>query len=181
MKEYMKYLILLALLLPYTIFAQIDMNIIKKEGGRDIYQVFNSNKITFSSATDQDVMFIKKTDGTTDVYKLSDVNLIIFDGIKNGVQNSTVNLFQTKNYPNPFEQNTKISFSLEKGGKVELKIFDAIGNLIKILINDFYEVGDYKIDWDGTNTAGNKVSSGNYHYQLIVNNEFLTKQMIIIK
>lgn len=176
----MKVLILLGLLFPYLIFAQIDMIVIKNAGGHDDYQIVNNDQITFQNATASDVMYVKKKDGTTDVYKLSEVNLISFDGIT-GIADIIPNLFKLENYPNPFELKTTIAFALEKSGRVELSIFDLNGIIIKSLVNDNYEAGKYRIEWDGTNSESSKVSAGIYFYQLKVQNIVTTKQMITSK
>lgn len=176
----MNILIVFGLLIPFTLFAQLDMSVNKKAGGSDDLKIVNSNQITFQSATANDVMYVKKKDGTTDVYKLSDINSIIFDGIT-GVEDYIAVLFNLENYPNPFYQNTTITFTLEKCSKVELTIFDINGNLIKSLLNDFFETGKHIADWDGTNSDGTIAVAGNYYYQLKVDNEIITKNMIFIK
>jgi formylglycine-generating enzyme required for sulfatase activity len=86
-----------------------------------------------------------------------------------------------ENHPNPFVQNTTISFTLDKLCNIELSIYDINGNLLKSLISGIYNSGDYKIEWDGTNYSGNEVTSGTYFYQLEVDNSLITKQLTILK
>lgn len=71
-----------------------------------------------------------------------------------------------QNYPNPFNPTTKIEFSLPVASRVELKIYDLLGREISILANDFYQAGNYKMDFNAS-----KLSSGMYIYRIIANGE----------
>lgn len=177
----MKLLFFIILLVPYIASAQIDkMNVSKKAGGVDEIPLYSNQQITFESATDNDLMYVKKKDGTTDVYKLSDVNAIVFDGVV-GVEEDLAGLFKFESYPNPFQESTNIAYALEKQAKVELNIFDINGNLINSLVNQIQEMGHYTIKWESTNSLGTEVSAGIYYYQLKVDNTAITKQTIFIK
>lgn len=65
----MKYLIILALLIPQIIFAQLDMSVNKKAGGSDNPKIINNNQITFQNATANDVMYVNKKDGTAQLIR----------------------------------------------------------------------------------------------------------------
>jgi len=79
------------------------------------------------------------------------------------------------NYPNPFNPETNIVFSLPKDGEVQLEIFNIKGQKIKTLLHDQIEAGEHSITWNGEDAAGKKVSSGIYLYKLKVNDD---KEMI---
>jgi hypothetical protein len=176
----MKYYIFLILFISYTASAQLDMNINNKAGVSDVIQIYNNQEITFPNSSEDDVMYIKKNDGTTDVIKLSDINKIIFDGVVS-VYEEITQLFNLGSYPNPFYESTNIAYLLYKQSKVELNIFDMNGNLIYSLVNEIQDAGNYSIKWEGTNNEERRVSSGNYIYQLSVDNSIVTKQIIFIK
>jgi hypothetical protein len=179
---FMKFLWFFILFISYSALAQIDSVFINQRvGGSDGIKIFNSQEITFPTTTNNDFMFVKRKDGTTDIIKLSEVNKIVFGGITGVNENKFSNLLHLENYPNPFQISTNISYSLEKQTKVVLRIYDIFGNLIKILADEFQEVGNYEIKWDGTNVMNEKVSTGNYYCQFLTNNSELTKQIIIIK
>jgi hypothetical protein len=74
---------------------------------------------------------------------------------------------------------TKISYSIPQsasGEKVQLKVFDMLGNLVSVLVNRNQEVGTYNIDFDGTNLA-----SGIYFYELRSGKFFQSKKMLLLK
>ncbi len=77
---------------------------------------------------------------------------------------STYALFQ--NFPNPFNPSTEIRFQLPEASHVTVRIFNALGQEIRRLEERQYEAGMHSVRWDGTDNAGNPVSSGVYIYQL---------------
>jgi hypothetical protein len=82
-----------------------------------------------------------------------------------------------QNYPNPFNPNTIITFKLPVNGLVTLKIFDAIGNEVAILVDGEMQSGIHTIEF----TAPKTISSGIYFYQLQVGDFFETKKMVLLK
>ena len=77
-------------------------------------------------------------------------------------------VFAIKNYPNPFNPNTKIEYSLPKAGSLEIAVFNARGQLVKTLINKAVQNTTGHVIWDGTNSGGDKVASGVYFYQTML-------------
>jgi hypothetical protein len=97
---------------------------------------------------------------------------------------STLNNYKEvlyNNYPNPFNPNTTIKYSIPQKSNVTLKIYNAKGQLVKTLVNNKQEKGEYQIIWDGIDNNGKKVSSGVYFYQLKAGDFIASKKMITIK
>jgi len=86
-----------------------------------------------------------------------------------------------QNYPNPFNPETTISYSIQKSSNIKLEIYDINGRLVKTIVNDFLNAGNYNTVWDGSNALGNKVASGAYFYQLKSNGFVTVKKMILLK
>jgi len=89
-----------------------------------------------------------------------------------------------QNYPNPFNPTTTISYRLP-GGKqsyaVTLKIYDALGRLIKVLVQENQPPGVYRVVWDGTDMNGRAVASGIYFYTIQAGDFRQTKKMILMR
>lgn len=86
-----------------------------------------------------------------------------------------------QNFPNPFNPSTSINFSLPIDNHVSLSIYSLTGQLIRQLVNQSLNTGEYSIDWDGKDGFGNAVSGGVYIYNLQIENKTLTKKMILLK
>ncbi len=86
-----------------------------------------------------------------------------------------------QNYPNPFNPSTKIKFDIPVAGvqyteALQLRIYDAIGKEIAVLVNQKLSPGAYEADW---NAAG--FPSGVYFYKLTAGSFSETKKMILLK
>jgi len=77
--------------------------------------------------------------------------------------------FVLNNYPNPFNPNTTINFSVQEDCNIELSIYNIKGQEINPLINDNFSKGNHQIIWNGDDEYNNPVSSGIYYYKLNVN------------
>ncbi len=72
------------------------------------------------------------------------------------------NLFSLRNYPNPFNPETNISFNLPVSGNITLTVYNVKGQRIDSLINKPLLSGQHVYVWNGTDENGSKVGSGLY-------------------
>ena len=80
------------------------------------------------------------------------------------------------NYPNPFNPTTNISYQLPNPGKVELSIYNMLGELVEKLVNEYQEAGFHKVVWDASG-----IGSGVYFYRLSIGNSSSVRKAIILK
>ncbi len=85
-----------------------------------------------------------------------------------------IQLYQ--NYPNPFNPGTTIRYSTPVFSNVQIKIFDVLGNEIKMLVNKEEEAGKYEIQFDGSNFP-----SGIYFYELRSKDLSTVRKMLLVK
>jgi hypothetical protein len=85
-----------------------------------------------------------------------------------------------QNYPNPFNPGTDISFQVPAGAlqRVNLAIFNLLGQKIRTLVDKQLESGIHHIQWDGRDERGQNAVSGAYIYRLQMGNQILTRKMI---
>lgn len=70
-------------------------------------------------------------------------------------------------YPNPFSNETKIEFSVQKPEVLNLSIVNETGQIVRHLIADNKVTqGTYQIVWDGNDGQGNALPNGVYFYSL---------------
>ncbi len=102
--------------------------------------------------------------------------LSLMTGISNEFASVPESYSLSQNYPNPFNPTTKINFSIPKQGFVTLKVYDVLGKEVKTLVNEQKPIGNYNIEFNGSNLA-----SGAYFYRLEAGEFRDIKRMILIK
>jgi hypothetical protein len=86
-----------------------------------------------------------------------------------------------QNFPNPFNANTQIRFSVPKASHVKLEVYDILGRKVKTLADENMTAGYKQVVWDGKNQSGDKVASGVYFYRIKATDFTTTKRMVLLK
>jgi hypothetical protein len=95
---------------------------------------------------------------------------------------SNVEGFQLyQNYPNPFNPSTKISWQSPIGSWQTLKVYDALGNEVATLLNEYKPAGTYEVEFNVAQESIPAIASGIYFYQLKSGNFIQTKKMLYLK
>lgn len=82
----------------------------------------------------------------------------------------------SQNYPNPFNPQTKIKYSIPQSGIVVIKVFDVVGNEIKILVDEYKSAGIYELYFNANN-----LPSGVYFYRMVSGSYSDTNKMILLR
>ena len=85
------------------------------------------------------------------------------------------------NYPNPFNPETTIYFTLENQSNVQLEIFNIRGALVKTLIANELERGSHNVVWHGDDNHGRSIASGVYFYRLSSDSFQTVRRMVLLK
>jgi hypothetical protein len=86
-----------------------------------------------------------------------------------------------QNMPNPIASTAEIHFEVARTGHVSIKVYNAMGQLVRVLENKRMEPGRYSVGWDGTNRAGEKVSAGVYFYTMRAGDFSATRKALILR
>lgn len=106
---------------------------------------------------------------------------IVTDANVDQNSNTLNNYYLSQNYPNPFNPSTTINYSVPGASNVNIMVYDINGQVVKNLLSEFKNSGNYSLNWNGKNDSGSTVSSGTYFYQVQVGNFVQTKKMILLK
>lgn len=87
----------------------------------------------------------------------------------------------SQNYPNPFNPSTTIAYLVETDGRVNLSIYNLLGQKVRELVNEKKEKGNYSVQWDGKNDKGERLANGVYFYVLKAGESISSKKMILLK
>jgi len=88
------------------------------------------------------------------------------------------------NYPNPFNPETTITFSLSHtsiGERIRLEIYNIRGQKVRTLFDGIAEKSSYSLVWNGQNDRGSNMPSGVYYYRLTTPREATTNKMLLLK
>ncbi len=131
--------------------------------GRDIVFVDENNGRLLSENGDMRILYTNNNGNV--ITKVEEQYDSVLDNFK---------LYQ--NYPNPFNPSTSIKYFLGNQSKVNLTVYDILGNQVIELVRDNVSAGEHVISFDGSN-----LSSGIYYYILRTGNTKIAKKMILLK
>ncbi len=88
-----------------------------------------------------------------------------------------------QNYPNPFNPATKITYSISEDSFVKLSVYNLLGKLVAVLVNENQLAGTYQIEFNAEDLPAGKqsLSSGIYIYTLNTPNFRNSKKMILVR
>ncbi len=89
-----------------------------------------------------------------------------------------------KNYPNPFNSSTIITFTIPaslENSNAELALYDIQGRLVKRILSRRLPAGNFAARWDGTSEKGIPVSTGVYFYRLTVGSQHQAGKLSLLK
>ena len=79
-------------------------------------------------------------------------------------------IFNVYNFPNPFNNQTKFTFELNKKAEISIIVYTLGGKKIKYFKEKNFQSGFHSIDWNGRNEYGKIISNGVYIYKIIAKN-----------
>jgi hypothetical protein len=141
-----------------NIFYPIEIGFFRT-GGFTVKLDFDRNNI-FLADFDMGLMVIK--------------NDLITSIIKEVIFNNELVSFQ--NYPNPFNSTTTISYEVSESGSVKIELYNILGELLSILVDEHQQSGFHSFNYDSK-----ELHSGVYLYKITISNKQLTNKMVVIK
>ena len=163
-----------------TMYPLGGYRVYRSSDGGGTYQLLDAQGDTLTSYTD-DVSIINGSNYTYTVYaydappnvNTNDPNMV-HESPYNSIFAPSISASTAldRNSLRPFgapnEQVVDIRFVVTNPGNVQIKVYSLSGTFIKQLVNQHFEVGvygiggNYPLQWDGRNAAGNLVASGVY-------------------
>ncbi|MFH1865096.1 MAG: S8 family serine peptidase, partial [Candidatus Eisenbacteria bacterium] len=87
----------------------------------------------------------------------------------------------SQNLPNPFMDDTGISYTLPTDSDVLLQVFNVAGKLVRTLVDGRLPAGRWSVAWDGVDESERPVSNGVYFYRLTTAGKTVAKRMVLVK
>jgi hypothetical protein len=109
----------------------------------------------------------------SEIVSKDNINDILKD---NKETKETESYFEAKNYPNPFNPTTTISYTLKENASVRLTVYDRLGREVKVLVDENQGAGTHTVEFNASN-----LPSGIYFYRIKANDKTEVKKMIFAK
>lgn len=84
--------------------------------------------------------------------------------------------FNTKNYPNPFNPETKIEYTLKQASTVKITVYDRLGREVMVLVDESQNEGEHEVTFNASN-----LPSGVYFYRIKTQDRVEVKKMVFAK
>jgi len=108
-------------------------------------------------------------------------NSVLGKAIISPIQSQNSQTALHENYPNPFNPETTISFTLGKDTTVQIDICNVKGQVVNNIVNRHMSAGTHRIVWDGKDNFGHPVSSGMYFYRMTTGEYTSMRKMLLMK
>jgi len=122
---------------------------------------------------------ISAVDNSAQESMKSDYDWIAYDHTAQKIVTKTgfeIDYGLNQNYPNPFNPVTNIHFTVKDAGRVQIKVYDILGNEIRTLLDQFRDIGSYTVRLDASD-----LTSGIYIYTIKVNDYVQSRKMTLLK
>jgi hypothetical protein len=83
--------------------------------------------------------------------------------------------------PNPFQREVQLSFAQSRAGRVNLRVFDVTGRMIRDLGKGELPAGRHLARWDGRGADGQRLSSGTYFVRLAVEGRTYIRKVVLTR
>jgi hypothetical protein len=104
------------------------------------------------------------------------------DGPGTGVVGASARNELSHAYPNPFNPQTRIAYSVKESGPVLIEVYNVSGRVVRTLLESEMDAGaSGYVVWDGTDDAGERCASGVYFYRIAAPGFSTSRKMVMLK
>ncbi|HUV29516.1 MAG TPA: T9SS type A sorting domain-containing protein [Acidobacteriota bacterium] len=93
----------------------------------------------------------------------------------------SADVFQLRNYPNPFNSSTAVAYNLAKAGHVRLTVYNLLGQHVATIVDEFQTAGPHRVVWTALKSDGRGVATGIYFYRLTVGDQTESRKMLLVR
>jgi hypothetical protein len=136
------------------------------------------NPKVFIQNTSSEIQPEKLSDGWLRINKFGNKIFYRIDGeyISTGIKTSSTGKTELLTYPNPFNPKATIKYSLPERSIVKINVYNTLGQIVSVLLNEQQEQGTYTIQFDGRD-----LSSGLYFIRFETNKTAIIRKLLLMK
>ena len=153
----------------------------------DSFEPFDlSNKYRYSvrvkyanGASDTTMVYYNPLDTYDDPDNPESTDPVVVEGEDVIIENLEFKLYP--NYPNPFNPSTTIRFAIPEPSRVDIKIYNIKGQLVKVVKNEFMDKGIHTVQWHGNDNNNHTVASGIYFIRIQNEKNVAIRKSLLLK
>ena len=84
-------------------------------------------------------------------------------------------------YPSPFNESTRVRYTLPRAARVSLRVLDVLGKPVRVLARGQQAPGEHTVRWDGRDDAGQSLPSGVYLIRLESGGQVATRKLVLVR
>jgi len=85
------------------------------------------------------------------------------------------------NFPNPFNTATRIMYSVASPAPVRLVVYNSLGQLVKVVVDESKLAGAFATTWDGTDREGRPAAAGVYLARITIGDYCQSRKLLLLK
>ena len=177
------------------------------ETGMVGYRIYRGDTNVLEQAADQEVLIEATNTSQSTIYFFSDTNIesdhlyhywlealdldgssqffgptsITTPGQAYYAPNIPLDTGLTSIYPNPFNPDLTIQYTLDQAKDVQIYVSNIRGQIVRQLVTETKDRGVHQLIWDGRDNNGNACSSGVFYIRMIVGGKDYTRKAILLK
>ena len=105
--------------------------------------------------------------------------VVLVTSVEDAPDGTVPRSFKTIAYPNPFNGQITIEYTLPGAGRVSVVIYNSLGQSVRRLFDGIASAGNQRLQWNGVNDSGIHLGSGVYFYQVEFGAQRQTGRMIL--
>lgn len=145
-----------------------------------------SSRASVAQASDRRMWLVYDStrNDNCDIYALRSNHSVMVTGVPEVIGDADVlpAFSLAQSYPNPFRPDTRIQYELRGSARVDLRVHDVAGRLVRTLVSrEVQGVGMHTVVWDGRGDRGESVGRGVYFCRLSVDGETATMKMVMLE
>jgi hypothetical protein len=151
---------------------------IKLDGNLALFQFVVNENAKPGAMADLPISFVSASDGVLNTLPVNAVSGKFTVTTPTSVDDNKV-IYEYKleqNYPNPFNPVTVINYSVAKDSRVNIEIYNAIGEKVITLYDGVQQAGKHNVNWNASGFA-----SGIYFYRIKAGEFVQTRKMLLLK
>lgn len=170
-------------LVVFKVFDDSKNEIVRIQAMNDQIWMKDDSIYNFGALRGGDRIYFAVDKGENDYFwwDATEISWTVKKSSESSEEDSVGGIILYGNYPNPFNEKTEIQYELAVSSKINLSIYNLLGQKIRTLQEGIIMAGIHTITWDGSDELGHPVSSGIYFARLKTAEETFIQKMVFIR